>query len=121
MLSLLELHGAIVTIDAMGCQKKIIRDIVSKKSDYVIAVKENQPNLYNEIKLFFDGVDSQTLPLTLPTCKTVDKEHGRIEIRTYTITDQIDFLTAAEQWAGLNSIGSVTSVREIDGVVTENT
>jgi predicted transposase YbfD/YdcC len=121
LLSLLELRGAIVTIDAAGCQKKIVTDIISKKADYVIAVKENQPTLYQEIELFFNGVSSQTLPLTLPTCTTFDKDHGRIETRTYTITDQINFLTATEQWEGIKSIGSVTSIREINGVSTEST
>ncbi|MDR1660633.1 MAG: ISAs1 family transposase [Desulfovibrio sp.] len=56
----------------------------------------------------------------MPTCRTFDKDYGRIETRTYTITDQIDFLTATEQWEGIKSIGSVTSIREIDGVSTEN-
>jgi predicted transposase YbfD/YdcC len=121
LLSMLELRGAIVTIDAAGCQKKIVKNIISKKADYVIAVKNNQPTLYQEIELFFRGVDSQTLPLTLPTCRTFDKDHGRIETRKYSITDQIDFLTATEQWEGIKSIGSVTSIREIDGVSTENT
>jgi predicted transposase YbfD/YdcC len=77
--------------------------------------------LYQEIELFFNGVASQTLPLTLPTCRTFDKDHGRIETRTYTITDQISFLTATEQWEGIKAIGSVTSIREINGVSTENT
>jgi predicted transposase YbfD/YdcC len=121
LLSILELHGAIVTIDAMGCQRKIIKDIISKNADYVINVKGNQPTLYQEIELFFRGVDSQILPLTLPTCKTFDKDHGRIETRTYRITDHIDCLTAVKQWAGVKSIGSVTSVREIEGIMTENT
>jgi predicted transposase YbfD/YdcC len=121
LLSLLELRDTIVTIDAAGCQKKIIKDIIAKKANYVIAVKENQPTLHQEIELFFKGVDSQTLPLTLPTLRTFDKDHGRMETRTYTITDQIDFLTATEQWENLKSIGSVTSIREINGVSTENT
>jgi predicted transposase YbfD/YdcC len=121
LLSMLELQGAIVTIDAMGCQKKIVQDIVSKNADYVIAVKENQPGLYQEIELFFRGVESQTLPLTLPTCTTFDKEHGRIESRTYSITDRIDLLTTTRQWTGIKSIGSVTSIREVDDVTTENT
>jgi predicted transposase YbfD/YdcC len=121
LLSILELHGAIVTVDAMGCQRQIIKDIISKNADYVIAVKKNQPTLYQEIELFFQGVDSKILPLILPTCKTFDKDHGRIETRTYRITDHTDDLIAVKQWAGAKSIGSVTSVREIDGVVTENT
>jgi predicted transposase YbfD/YdcC len=121
LLSILELRNNIITIDAMGCQKKIIKDIISKNADYVIAVKKNQRTLYQEIELFFKGIESQTLPLTLLTCKTFDKDHGRIESRTYTITDQIDFLTSMKHWTNIKSIGSVTSIREVDGVATENT
>ena len=101
--------------------KKIVQDIITRKADYVIAVKNNQRTLYEEIDIFFQGVASQTLPLTLPVCKTFDKEHGRIESRTYTITDDIDFLTVRDQWAGIKSIGSVTSIREEHGITTENT
>ena len=121
LLSMLALQGAIVTIDAIGCQKKIVTDIKAKKADYVIAVKENQKTLYDEIDMFFRAVTSQTLPLSLPTCKTVDKDHGRIEVRTYMTTDQIDFLTQAEQWTGTQSIGCVTAIREVNGVTSEHT
>jgi predicted transposase YbfD/YdcC len=121
LLSILVLKGAIVTIDAMGCQKKIAENILGKQADYVLAVKENQPKLHEEIDLFFQAVESQTLPCELNICQTLDKEHGRIETRTYSITDQIDFLSCVNVWPGIKSIGSVTSEREINGVVSKST
>ena len=121
LLSMLALQGAIVTLDAIGCQKKIVNDIKAKKADYIIAVKKNQKTLHEEIDTFFQAVLSQTLPLSLPTCKTVDKDHGRIEVRTYMVTDQIGFLSQAEQWTGIQSIGCVTAYREVDGVSSEHT
>jgi predicted transposase YbfD/YdcC len=121
LLSMLALQGAIVTLDAIGCQKKITSDIQAKKADYVIAVKANQKNLYEEISTFFQAVASQTLPISVPSCKTIDKDHGRIEDRTYMITDQIHFLSQAGQWAGIQSIGCVTANRELNGVTSEQT
>jgi len=121
LLSMLDLQGAIVTIDAMGCQKKIIANLRAKKADYVIAVKENQKTLHDEIALYFEAVDTQTLPIALPSHKTVEKDHGRIEIRQYMVTDQIDFLSQTGQWAGIQSIACVKASREIRGTSTEHT
>jgi predicted transposase YbfD/YdcC len=121
LLAMLALQGAIVTLDAIGCQKKIVTAIQAKKADYVIAVKENQKNLYEEIDIYFQAVASHSLPVSLPSCKTVDKDHGRIEVRTYMVTDQIDFLSQADQWSGIQSIGCVTASREENGVTSEHT
>jgi predicted transposase YbfD/YdcC len=121
LLSILSLQGAIVTIDAIGCQKKILKDIKAKQADYVIAVKENQKNLYDEIDLFFQAAASQTLPISLPICTTSEKDHGRIELRTYMVTDQIDFLTQDDKWFGIQSIGCVTASREVKGVTSVHT
>lgn len=121
LLSMLALQGAIVTIDAIGCQKKIVTDIKAKKAEYVIAVKENQKNLHEEIDLFFQAVASQTLPISTPSCTTVDKEHGRLEVRTYMVTDQIEFLSQLDKWPGIQSIGCVTAHREVHGVTSEHT
>jgi len=121
LLSILSLKGATVTIDAMGCQKNIVKSIMAKQADYVIAVKENQPTLYEEIDLLVTASESQTLPLEFSSCKTFDKEHGRIETRTYSITDRIDLLSCIDRWPGLNSIGIVTSEREVNGVTSKNT
>ena len=121
LLSMLALQGAIVTIDAMGCQKKIVTKIREKGAEYVIAVKENQKNLHGEIDILFQAAASGTLPVSLPTCKTIDKDHGRIESRTYMVTDQIDFLSLSGQWPGVKSIGCVTANREVNGTVSEHT
>jgi predicted transposase YbfD/YdcC len=111
LLNMLVLKGAIVTIDAMGCQTKILETIVGKKADYVVTLKENQPKLYKDISLYFEGVLSQTLSCPLSTHKNVDKGHGRIETRTYSITEDISWLDSAQKWPGLKSIGCVQSER----------
>ena len=121
LLSILTLQGAIITLDAMGCQKKIVKDIKAKKAEYVIAVKGNQKSLHEEIDTFFQAVASQTLSMSLPTCKTIDKEHGRIDVRTYMVTDQIEFLSQIDQWVGIQSIGCVIAEREENGVTSEHT
>lgn len=119
LLSLLVLNGAIVSIDAMGCQKDIAKAILDKKADYVLSVKENQPGIYNEIELFFQGIFSGTLPFEVQSHKTIDKGHGRIETRNYVFTDAIEWLSPKNEWIGLKSIGCVHATREISEVVTE--
>ena len=75
LIKILDLRGATITIDAMGCQKKIIQTIIAGQGDYVIQVKDNQKNLHEDIALFFQE------PANGPfdTCETVDGGHGRIE------------------------------------------
>lgn len=120
LLSLLVLNGAIVSIDAAGCQKKIASHILDKKADYVLAVKGNQPSIHNEVKLFFEGIFSETLPLEVQQCETVEKGHGRIETRRYYIADATGWLSKKAEWPGLQTMGCVESVRETkDGITTE--
>jgi predicted transposase YbfD/YdcC len=118
LLNMLVLNGAIVTIDAMGCQTKILETIAGKKADYVVTLKENQPKLYRDISLYFEDILSQTLPCPVSTYKNVDKGHGRIEIRTYSITEDVSWLDKAQKWPGLKSIGCVQSERIIDDKTT---
>lgn len=92
-----------------------------KKSTNVIAVKENQKNLYEEIETIFQAATSETFPLSLLACKTVDKDHGRLETRTYMVTDRTDLLSMASQWPGLQSIGCVSAIREVNGITSEHT
>jgi predicted transposase YbfD/YdcC len=118
LLGALAISGCIVTIDAMGCQKKIARQIVEQQADYVLAVKENQGNLYEDIKeLFayaleinFEGVTGQDYH------KTVNKGHGRIEIREcWTLTDPefLVYLRNRSAWAGLHTLVMVKAERRI--------
>lgn len=122
LLQLLELKGAIVTIDAMGCQKDITEKIVERGADYVIGLKGNQKTLHQDVADFFSefplphqGKDRQTVAYK----KTVDKGHGRIEIREYAICEDIGWLMKDRpDWSSLRSIGWVRSKREIRGTET---
>lgn len=122
LLSLLDLDGCTVTIDAMGCQREIARQIVEQGGDYVLAVKENQPTLLANIRLFFDDVrDNGAGAIRVSAYRSVEKDHGRIETRTYCQTDTIDWLEGKEKWAGLCSIGRVESRRRIGETQTVET
>jgi len=114
LLDRLTLSGCIVTIDAMGCQREIAAKIVDKGGDYVLAVKGNQKELHEDVKLFFDDVVGAGFKDTPHDYyETVEKGHGRIETRRYWTTDDIGWLDTAKKWRGLKMIGMVESEREI--------
>ena len=117
LLSLLELSGCIVTIDAMGCQREIVKQIVEQKADYVISLKGNQGNLHKEIKEYFIWAERISWrDIEFDYCETIEKGHGRIETRRCWVTEDIDWLEQKEDWSGLKSIVMVESQREvIDG------
>jgi len=115
LLRLLEISGCIVTIDAMGCQKEIAKEITSKEADYVFSLKGNQSNLHNDVKLFMDEcADNKHWADKVKTYKTVEKGHGRIEARRYFISSDINWLTQKPEWSGLQSIGMVESERIVN-------
>jgi predicted transposase YbfD/YdcC len=121
LLDLLTLKGATVTIDAMGCQKEIARKIKEKEADYVLALKGNQGTLRQDVELFFsEQQERKFADTTISRHQTLEKSHGRIETRTYTSIDDIDWLKQRHHWAGLRSIVMVESVREIVGGRTES-
>lgn len=110
LLDLLVIKGCIVTIDAMGCQKEIAEKIINKEGDYVLALKDNQPSLCEDVRLAFVDVNEDTC------LKTLDKGHGRVEVRRYYMDDQIDWLRKRHPgWINLTSIGMVESTRTIKG------
>ena len=110
LLDLLELAGAVVTIDAMGCQTEIAEKIVEKKADYVLAVKGNQPTLHAGIMDFFlDQMEDDFARVKMSRYETKEKGHGRIEHRTYYVCDIPDDLPDAGRWAGLKRIGVAIS------------
>jgi predicted transposase YbfD/YdcC len=121
LLDLLTLKGAIVTIDAMGCQKEIARKIKDKDADYVLALKGNQGSLSEDVELFFaEQKERKFADTTSSRHQTLEKSHGRIETRTYTAVDDIDWLKQRHDWPGLRSIVMVESVREVIGGKTES-
>ena len=117
LIKTLALQGAIVTIDAMGCQKKITQTIIEAKADYVIQVKANQPGLYEDICLFFQ--DPANGPLD--TFQSVDGEHDRIETRQYFATDNIHWLAGKHQWVGIATICKVIRHRQVDEKISTET
>lgn len=121
LLKLLHLDGAIVTIDAMGCQKAIAEQIIEGQGDYVLSLKGNQGQLHEDVELFLESAYAKDFAGTAHDYhETLEKDHGRIEVRRYWITEQIEWLESKAAWAGLCSIGLVESERHIgDKITTE--
>jgi predicted transposase YbfD/YdcC len=110
LLAALLLEGTVITIDAMGCQKNIAKTIVKKKADYILALKENQPNLYKEVTDIFNKVQMPEFAKYIHQTHTeVDKGHGRIESRTCTTITNLDWLFEILQWEGIRSIAKVVA------------
>lgn len=122
LLQLLVLKGAIVTIDAMGCQKEIAQKIIDAKADYVLALKGNQKTLEEDVVQFFEQQLKESFRYSkVERYKTLEKGHGRIESRIYYSTDDVEWLRQYHgDWPKLNSIGMVESQRTEKGeTVTE--
>ncbi len=110
LLALLDLHGAVVSADAMGCQRAIAQTIIDAGADYVLALKDNHPTLCETVQLW---LDTEVARERLPVQETVEKDHGRIEIRRYALSSSIDWLDAKPDWVGLQAVGRVESTRII--------
>jgi predicted transposase YbfD/YdcC len=108
LLELLELKGCIVTIDAMGTQTKIAETIVDKGADYILTVKENQPQLHSDIVLYFQ---TERNSLT-ETARTEEVLHGRYETRELAISRDIAFLDPEGRWKNLSGIGMLTTTQQ---------
>ncbi len=116
----IDIKDAIVTIDAMGCQKKIAKRIVDSQADYVLAVKYNQPKLYNTIKeLFSDEREDDLLQLQVRQHKTFGNGHGRKDDHCYVLVKIPDDFPMRDAWPGLKAIGMAVRVsRKSDGTTT---
>jgi predicted transposase YbfD/YdcC len=119
LLEILELTGAIVTLDAMGCQKEIAAKVRERGADYVLAVKDNQPHLREDLSDHFDRVleGEEGLPRTRRHT-TREKNRGRLEHRTYISTPVPEGLRNREAWRDLRSVGCVVSVVQREGKET---
>ena len=106
LLDKIQVKGQIVTIDAMGTQTAIAEKIRKKRADYVLALKGNQRNLYDDVKLYLtDEEIKQRLRTSGQYQRTVDKARSQIEIREYYQTENISWLTGKKEWMGMKSIG----------------
>jgi predicted transposase YbfD/YdcC len=122
LLGLMTIEGAVVTIDAMGCQRNIAQEIIDKKADYILALKGNQGTLRDDVELFANEVKAAGFADTPVSRDTaVDGDHGRIETRTVTVFHDIGWLQETHQWPGLKSVVMVESERETNGKVETET
>ena len=117
LLPTLALEGAVVTIDAMGCQTAIAEQIVEAGGDYVLAVKDNQPQLAGAVRDFFNMLNAPGYPAREASAwETLDKGHGRIETRRCTAVDNLDWLDTLGlrgRWKKLTSVACIESTRQI--------
>lgn len=119
LLSMLDLAGSLVTIDAMGCQKAIVNEIVERKADYVISLKGNQGTLHREVRELFEGAERDGFrDLAHAMTETVDGDHGRIETRRCWCTGEVSWFADRAEWAGLHSFAMVESERTVGGETT---
>jgi predicted transposase YbfD/YdcC len=115
LLELLQLHGCLVTIDAMGCQKEIAAKIVESKADYMLAVKDNQPTLASTIAGIFDEA-LRDPAFAASHHQTENKGHGRIEVRRcWTMNIDAECGAPFDQWTALNGIVRVETQRTLAG------
>jgi predicted transposase YbfD/YdcC len=114
LIKTLALEGAIVTIDAMGCQKKITATIVDAGADYVIQVKDNQKTFHQDIALFFQEPANGPFDIF----ETVDGDHGRVETRRYFTTDDIAWLPGKDEWTGIKTICMALRQRDVNGEIS---
>jgi predicted transposase YbfD/YdcC len=122
LLAMLAIEGAIVTIDAMGCQRGIAEQILNKNADYVLALKGNQGTLHDDVEVFAAEQKANHFKDTkVSRHETVDGDHGRIETRTYTAIHDVAWLQERHDWPGLKGVVIVESKREIGDKVERET
>jgi predicted transposase YbfD/YdcC len=112
LLTLVDIKGAAVTGDAMNCQKTIVELVHACGADYVFAVKDNQPKLFEDVQSM---LDTRIAAGELKPFQTLDKGHGRVETRKYFLSRELDGIRNTKEWNGLAAIGMVESKREIVG------
>src|SRR5215831_16073035 len=114
LLDMLAIEGAVVTIDAMGCQRDIAQKIIDKKADYILDRKGNQGSLREDVELSAAEQKANGFKDTKITRhETIDADHGRIETRSYTVIHDVAWLQERHQWPGLQGVVMVESRREI--------
>ena len=121
LLAMMDIQNAIVTIDAMGCQRDIARGLIDRRADYILALKGNQGTLRDDVELFVAEQKAKDFPdVIVSRDTTVDGDHCRIETRTTTVLHQVEWLDE-HRWPGLKSVIVIDSRRDIDGKIQTET
>lgn len=122
LLDMMAIEGAIVTIDAMGCQRDVAAKILDKKADYVLALKGNQGTLREDVEMFAAEQKANGFKDTkISRHETVDGDHGRIETRSYTAIHDVAWLQERHDWPGLRGVVMVETMREIGDKIERET
>lgn len=123
LLKLLELSGCIVTIDAMGCQKEIVKLITEQNADYIITLKKNQGSLHKNVEqLVKSAIRTRFKGIEHSEYHTREQAHGREELRYYLmLTDLDERIDPNHKWSKLKSVGLVESIRTVNGKTTVET
>jgi len=124
LLEMMHINGATITIDAMGCQTDIAKQIINQEADYVLSLKENQPTLYHDVQaIFLRAEEGEKKYKNMPHLRRVEKihDHGRVETRRYTLISSRDPLLFQLRWPGLQGIGKVEIVRTTHNQVERST
>jgi predicted transposase YbfD/YdcC len=122
LLKTIDVDGCVVTIDAMGCQKEIAKQIVAQGGDYVLSLKGNQGNLHKDVELLFEKAKEDNYKgLSHDTYTTVDGGHGRIETRRCTTIGDVDWFEDKSKWSKLTTFGMVESERDMGDKTTQET
>lgn len=109
LIRLLDIKGATITIDAMGCQKDIANQIVTQGGDYILSLKDNHPTFHHEVHTYFEDMKNED---EISRFETTDGDHGRIEIRKIYVTKETDWYGECAKWKGLKSLVLIESERQ---------
>ncbi len=116
LLEVLDISGCIVTIDAMGAQTAIAKQIIEQGADYILSLKGNQGNLHEDVEQLFDWASkTQFKDIPHEYYQTLEKGHGRLEIRRHWLLESVEHLIDAHRWQGLKRVGMLESERHITG------
>jgi predicted transposase YbfD/YdcC len=110
LIDMLMLKGCVVTADALNCQREIAQKICAKEADYALALKGSQGTLHADVQAFLDDPE-----MPLDVAETTDGDHGRIEVRTASVSADIDWLQETHNWLGLKAVGKIASRRTMGG------
>jgi predicted transposase YbfD/YdcC len=113
LLERINLAGALVSIDAMGCNAHIAQSIINAKADYLLAVKDNQPTLHADIKSYFETAPSGEVE----RCETVGKDHGRLEVRAHTVSHTVDWTTSERSYPGAPRFPKLATIAMVESQI----
>lgn len=113
LMRLMDIKGSVVTADALNCQKAIAEQIIRQGGDYVLALKNNQPSLYDDVRLFFEDGLAEGFDVAVGHCESEDWGHGRAEKRTCwaASVERLEWFKHTKDWKGLKCIACVQSIR----------